>query len=47
MYVKPWKRRILVNRFQYRLLVGNFLYLIDKTIFGARRIDNLILSIST
>jgi len=27
MYVSPWKRRILVNSFQHRLLVGNMLYL--------------------
>ena len=27
MFVSPWKRRILVNRFQYRLIFGNFLYL--------------------
>lgn len=27
MFVSPWKRRILVNNFQYRLILGNFLYL--------------------
>ena len=27
MFVSPLKRRILVNGFQYRLLIGNFLYL--------------------
>lgn len=27
MYVSPLKRRVLVTGFQYRLLVGNFLYL--------------------
>lgn len=29
MRVSPWKRRILVNGFQYRLLAGNFLYLVS------------------
>jgi methyl-accepting chemotaxis protein len=28
MFVSPWKRRILVNRFQYRLIFGNLLYLL-------------------
>jgi len=32
MFVSPWKRRILVNRFQYRLIAGNFLYLISVVI---------------
>jgi methyl-accepting chemotaxis protein len=27
MWVSPWKRRVIVNRFQYRLLAGSFLYL--------------------
>jgi len=27
MFVNPWKRRIIVNGFQYRLIAGNFLYL--------------------
>jgi methyl-accepting chemotaxis protein len=29
MFVSPWKRRILVNNFQYRLIFGNFLYLVS------------------
>jgi len=32
MVVSPWKRRILVNRFQYRLIAGNFLYLVAVVI---------------
>lgn len=28
MFVSPWKRRILVNNFQYRLIFGNLLYLV-------------------
>jgi methyl-accepting chemotaxis protein len=32
MFVSFWKRRILVNNFQYRLLVGNFLYLASVVI---------------
>jgi methyl-accepting chemotaxis protein len=32
MFVSFWKRRILVNDFQYRLLAGNFLYLASVVI---------------